>query len=86
VLNVYTMEQVYAFEDAAHRNVAEDLAEMATAFRAAGHPKDTVWKKYMEHLNGRMNRGMKKAKRKSPAVMTRAQAAELRKMSTRRAN
>jgi hypothetical protein len=85
VLNVYTMDQVHAFDEAAKRNVALDLIETATAFRLAADPKGTAWKKYVDHLANRSRRTGKTPKAPH-AVMTRAQAAELRKMSTRRAN
>ena len=79
------MDQVQAFDEAAKRNVALDLIETATAFRLAADPKGTAWKKYVDHLSNRASRTGRTPK--TPlAVMMRSEAAELRKMSTRRAN
>jgi hypothetical protein len=85
VLNVYTMEQVLAFEEAARRNVAFETIEVATAFRMASDQKGDAWKRYVQHLEGRTKR-KERGKEKATQVMTREQAAMLRRMSSRKAN
>jgi hypothetical protein len=79
------MEQVYALEEAAYRNASSDTAEAAMAFRAA-QAQDAVWKKYLDHLSARSKKAGNKSAAMAPAVMTRAQMAELKKLSSRRAN
>jgi len=83
VLHVYTMDQVHALAEAAHRNVAFDLIEAATAFRMASIPNDKAWKRYVQHLEGRTKH---KDREKAPQVMSREQAAVLKRMSHRRMN
>jgi hypothetical protein len=79
------MEQVHALEEAAHQNASSDTAEAATAFRAA-QAQDAAWKKYLDHLSARSKKAGKKSAAMAPAVMSRAQMAELKKLSSRRAN
>jgi hypothetical protein len=83
VLGVYTMEQVRLFEEAGRRNAAFDLAEEATAFRMAMSPKEAAWKKYVNLLSRRTRREKRK-NGKPPAVMTREQMAELKRMYSRK--
>ena len=83
MLNAYTMEQVLAFEEAARRNVAFEIIETATAFRMASTPNDNAWKRYVQHLEGRTKH---KDREKAPQVMSREQAAVLKRMSHRRMN
>lgn len=85
MLHVYTMDQVHAFSGAAHRSVAFDLIEAATAFRMASTPNDKAWKRYVQHLEGRTKRSGRE-KEKGPQVMSREQAAALKRMSSRRMN
>jgi hypothetical protein len=79
------MEQVYALLEAARQNASSDTAEAATAFRAA-QAKDAAWKKYMDHLSARTKKAGNKSAAMAPAVISRAQLAELKKLSSRRAN
>ncbi len=83
MLHVYTMEQVYAFEEAGRGNSALDLAETATAFRAA-QLKDAAWKKYMDHIAEKSRRSGKKESKKPTVVISREQAAALKKLASRR--
>jgi len=47
--------------------------------------KDAVWKKYIDSLSGRTKRAGKKESKKPAAVISRAQAAELKKLASRKA-
>jgi hypothetical protein len=83
VLHVYTMEQALAFEEAARRNVALEVLEAATAFRMASDPKGSAWKKYVEHMTARTK---KEPREEAPKIMTREQAAALKRMFSKRMN
>jgi hypothetical protein len=83
VLNAYTIEQVLAFEEAARRNVAFEIIEVATAFRMASSRDGSAWNRYVEHMKSRTER---KKRKQAPQVMTREQAALLKRMLTRKAN
>jgi hypothetical protein len=85
VLNVYTMDQIHAFDEAAQRNTATELVDLATAFRMASDPKGDAWKRYVEHLTARTKR-KPRGRKEAPSVMTREQAAALRHMTSRKVN
>jgi hypothetical protein len=79
VLNVYTMEQVRAFEEGAHANRAAELADTATSFRAA-QASDKGWKKYLDALSTAAVVKPRLRPEAAPQGISKDQAAILRKL------